>query len=232
MDQLVKCSHERSIHLFIDSLVNQEHESLAYRCSSKDAFYKGLCLSCRKNRCNKMGYGVRKIRNTRSAKMYLKTRELMPYKGTVCIQCLCTMHSNYIQPKGQKVHNTIYQIMILTLLVKELISQEAQGCPMFYKYWNIIWKNTYPVSVQGSEVVLVVSVFHYQVKVHVFCQKNLSVVEQPVLVSLYGTHGEQEGISVTVYVQPILLRSASGSWELFYNNDCLVLLLTHPSQYL
>lgn len=81
MDQLVKCSHERSIHLFIDSLVNQDHESMAYRCSSKEAFYKGLCLSCRKNRCNKLGYGVKKIRNARSAKMYLKTRELMPYKG-------------------------------------------------------------------------------------------------------------------------------------------------------
>ncbi|KAG5286566.1 hypothetical protein AALO_G00016300 [Alosa alosa] len=121
MDQIVKCSHERSIHLFIDSLVNQQHQSLAYRCSSKEAFYKGLCLSCRKNRCNKLGYGVKKIRNTRSAKMYLKTRELMPYK-----------------------------------------------------------------------------VFHYQVKVHVFSQKNLSVVEQPMLVSLYGTHGEREEISITV----------------------------------
>ncbi|KAL2097094.1 hypothetical protein ACEWY4_006301 [Coilia grayii] len=121
MDQLVKCSHERSVHLFIDSLVNQQHQSMAFRCSSKEAFYKGLCLSCRKNRCNKLGYGVNKIRTSRSAKMYLKTRELMPYK-----------------------------------------------------------------------------VFHYQVKVHVFSQKNLSVVEQPMQVSLYGTHGEQEGISITV----------------------------------
>ena len=44
------------------------------------------------------------------------------------------------------------------------------------------------------------TVFHYQVKVHVFGQKNFSVVEQPMLVSLYGTHGDQEGIPVTVYV--------------------------------
>ncbi|KAJ8277380.1 hypothetical protein GJAV_G00074540 [Gymnothorax javanicus] len=80
MDQIIKCSHERSIHLFIDSLVNKQQESMAYRCSSKEAFNKGLCLSCRKNRCNKVGYGVHKVRSRRSSKMYMKTREMMPYK--------------------------------------------------------------------------------------------------------------------------------------------------------
>ncbi|XP_030640551.1 lipoprotein lipase isoform X2 [Chanos chanos] len=80
MDQIVKCSHERSIHLFIDSLVNEHMQSFAYRCNSKDAFNKGMCLSCRKNRCNKVGYGVNKVRARRSSKMYLKTRGIMPYK--------------------------------------------------------------------------------------------------------------------------------------------------------
>ncbi|XP_030630539.1 lipoprotein lipase [Chanos chanos] len=121
MDQLVKCSHERAVHLFIDSLVNQAQQSWAYRCGSKDSFNKGLCLSCRKNRCNKLGYSVNKIRTTRSTKMYLKTRAMMPYK-----------------------------------------------------------------------------VFHYQIKVHIFNQKNVSLVEQPLKVSLYGTHGEREEITVTM----------------------------------
>ncbi|KAG9278658.1 lipoprotein lipase-like [Astyanax mexicanus] len=121
MDQLVKCSHERSVHLFIDSLVNQEQQSMAYRCNSKEAFYKGMCLSCRKNRCNKVGYNVNKIRSTRSTKMYLKTREMMPFK-----------------------------------------------------------------------------VYHYQIKLHLFSLKNMTLENQPVKISLYGTHDERDDIPVVV----------------------------------
>uniref|UniRef100_A0A4W5QHJ8 Lipoprotein lipase n=1 Tax=Hucho hucho TaxID=62062 RepID=A0A4W5QHJ8_9TELE len=116
---IMKCAHERSVHLFIDSLVNKQQQSMAYRCNSEDAFDRGLCLSCRKNRCNNMGFGVNKIRTTKSAKMYLKTGASMPFK-----------------------------------------------------------------------------VFHYQMKFHVFNQQNLSLSEQPVIVSLYGTHGEKEDIQV------------------------------------
>ncbi|XP_018432339.1 PREDICTED: lipoprotein lipase isoform X2 [Nanorana parkeri] len=115
IDQIVKCSHERSIHLFIDSLLNEEKPNMAFRCNSKEAFDKGLCLSCRKNRCNTLGYKVNKIRGKRSTKMFMKTSAQMPFK-----------------------------------------------------------------------------VFHYQVKVHFFAKKNLTVTKQPFLVSLYGTKGESE----------------------------------------
>ncbi|XP_068089784.1 lipoprotein lipase [Hyperolius riggenbachi] len=125
VDQIVKCSHERSIHLFIDSLLFEEKPSMAFRCSSKEAFEKGLCLSCRKNRCNTLGYKVNKIRGKRSTKMYLKTNAQMPFK-----------------------------------------------------------------------------VFHYQVKVHFFAKKNLTVVNQPFFVSLYGTKGESEN-------RPLLLAEMS-----------------------
>ncbi|KAM9357812.1 lipoprotein lipase [Symphorus nematophorus] len=132
MDQLVKCSHERSIHLFIDSLLNVQQQSMAYRCSSKESFNKGLCLSCRKNRCNMLGYNINKVRMARSAKMYLKTREMMPYK-----------------------------------------------------------------------------VFHYQVKVHVFSKDRLSFREQPMKISLYGTHGEKEDI-------PFVLPDLNGNTTLSF----------------
>ncbi|KAJ7335325.1 hypothetical protein JRQ81_013266, partial [Phrynocephalus forsythii] len=79
-DQLIKCSHERSIHLFIDSLLYDEKPIMAYRCSSKEAFERGRCLSCRKNRCNNVGYKVNRVRSKRNVKMYLKTRARMPYK--------------------------------------------------------------------------------------------------------------------------------------------------------
>ncbi|XP_028672356.1 lipoprotein lipase [Erpetoichthys calabaricus] len=121
MDQIVKCSHERSIHLFIDSLLNEEKQSMAYRCNAKETFEKGLCLSCRKNRCNTLGYEINKVRSKRSSRMYLKTREVMPYK-----------------------------------------------------------------------------VFHYQLKVHFFSQENITFTDQPVQVSLYGTHDEAQNIALVL----------------------------------
>uniref|UniRef100_UPI00398EC033 lipoprotein lipase-like isoform X2 n=1 Tax=Pristiophorus japonicus TaxID=55135 RepID=UPI00398EC033 len=75
-----KCQHERAIHLFIDSLVNGNYPSMAYRCSNQETFEKGMCLSCRKNRCNTLGYDVRRIRSRRSGRMYLKTGADMPFR--------------------------------------------------------------------------------------------------------------------------------------------------------
>ena len=42
--------------------------------------------------------------------------------------------------------------------------------------------------------------FHYQVKAHFFSKEELSFTEQPMKVSLYGTHAEKEDISFVLYV--------------------------------
>uniref|UniRef100_A0A3Q3R112 Lipase domain-containing protein n=1 Tax=Monopterus albus TaxID=43700 RepID=A0A3Q3R112_MONAL len=76
----VKCQHERSVHLFIDSLLNEQEAAKAYRCSSNAMFDRGMCLSCRKSRCNTVGYNITKIRKARSVQMYTKTRPSMPFR--------------------------------------------------------------------------------------------------------------------------------------------------------
>lgn len=78
--EAVKCEHERSVHLFVDSLINKDKESFAFQCTDSTRFKKGICLSCRKNRCNAIGYNAKKTRSKKNSKMYLKTRAQMPYK--------------------------------------------------------------------------------------------------------------------------------------------------------
>ncbi|KAM6938227.1 lipoprotein lipase [Lycodopsis pacificus] len=76
----VKCEHERSVHLFIDSLLNKREAAKAYRCGSNGMFDRGMCLSCRKSRCNAVGYDISKVRKARNAQMYTRTRASMPFR--------------------------------------------------------------------------------------------------------------------------------------------------------
>ncbi|XP_029916206.1 endothelial lipase [Myripristis murdjan] len=79
--EVMKCEHERAVHLFVDSLMNKDHMSFAFQCTGPDRFKKGICLSCRKNRCNNIGYNAKKMRKRRNSKMYLKTRADTPFGG-------------------------------------------------------------------------------------------------------------------------------------------------------
>lgn len=81
MTDAIKCEHERSIHLFIDSLLNEQEAGQAYSCGSSDMFDRGICLSCKNSRCNTVGYDVSRVRKARSLKMFTKTRASMPFRG-------------------------------------------------------------------------------------------------------------------------------------------------------
>lgn len=43
-------------------------------------------------------------------------------------------------------------------------------------------------------------VFHYQVKMHIFSKTQQSFTEQPMKISLYGSHGEKENIDFVLCV--------------------------------
>ncbi|XP_051012714.1 hepatic triacylglycerol lipase isoform X2 [Acomys russatus] len=78
--QTIKCAHERSVHLFIDSLRHGDLQSIGFQCSDMDSFSQGLCLNCKKGRCNTMGYDIRKDQSGKSKKLFLITRAQSPFR--------------------------------------------------------------------------------------------------------------------------------------------------------
>uniref|UniRef100_A0A8C9RAN1 triacylglycerol lipase n=1 Tax=Scleropages formosus TaxID=113540 RepID=A0A8C9RAN1_SCLFO len=122
----IKCEHERSVHLFIDSLVNEREASKAYSCGSSEMFDRGVCLSCHNNRCNTVGYGITKTRKARSAKMFTKTRASMPfrvYHYQLKIRFSSTVNHSELEPTlTVSLYGTSGDTEHLQLNVKEKIS--------------------------------------------------------------------------------------------------------------
>ncbi|KAJ6664305.1 hypothetical protein lerEdw1_008524 [Lerista edwardsae] len=80
LTQTVKCAHERSVHLFIDSLRHSNKRITGYWCKDMQTFDKGQCLNCKGNRCNTLGYHIRKQSVASSRQLFMKTRHTMPFK--------------------------------------------------------------------------------------------------------------------------------------------------------
>ncbi|XP_005393895.1 PREDICTED: hepatic triacylglycerol lipase [Chinchilla lanigera] len=78
--QTIKCAHERAVHLFIDSLLHEDAQSTGYQCSGMGSFSQGLCLDCRKGRCNSLGYHARKPLRAKSKSLFLLTRAQAPFR--------------------------------------------------------------------------------------------------------------------------------------------------------
>ncbi|XP_075064164.1 hepatic triacylglycerol lipase [Mixophyes fleayi] len=80
IQQSVKCSHERSVHLFIDSILNEDMYITAYECKDIEIFEKGMCLKCKKNGCVTLGYNINRKGVHPGRRLFLKTQSRMPYK--------------------------------------------------------------------------------------------------------------------------------------------------------
>uniref|UniRef100_A0A2K5Q798 phospholipase A1 n=1 Tax=Cebus imitator TaxID=2715852 RepID=A0A2K5Q798_CEBIM len=134
--EVVKCEHERAVHLFVDSLVNQDKPSFAFQCTDSNRFKKGICLSCRKNRCNSIGYNAKKMRNKRNSKMYLKTRAGMPfrvYHYQMKIHVFSYKNMREIEPTFYvTLYGTNADSLTLPLEIVEQIEQNATNTFLVY----------------------------------------------------------------------------------------------------
>ncbi|XP_073798539.1 hepatic triacylglycerol lipase [Danio rerio] len=74
----IKCSHERAVRLFTDSLLNTSRPLLGFRCRDNSAFSRGQCLDCSRRRCNTLGFSVRR-EHSGGKGLYLRTGPETPY---------------------------------------------------------------------------------------------------------------------------------------------------------
>ncbi|KAI7811683.1 hepatic triacylglycerol lipase-like isoform X2 [Triplophysa rosa] len=102
----IKCSHERAVKLYTESLLNTSQPITGFRCRGDSTFNKGLCLDCKQDRCNTLGYDIRRGRAGKNTKgLYFKTGAETPYK--VLHYQIRVLLMNVIEPVEASVSITL-----------------------------------------------------------------------------------------------------------------------------
>ncbi|XP_033111036.1 pancreatic triacylglycerol lipase-like [Anneissia japonica] len=73
------CSHARSLHLFIESILSDGCRFKAYPCRNFSEFQAGNCTECGQLGCPEMGYYADRYINRARGKFYLSTNADSPY---------------------------------------------------------------------------------------------------------------------------------------------------------
>lgn len=180
----MKCAHERSVHLFIDSVLNRDQQSVAYSCRDKRAFDKGVCLDCRRSRCNTLGYGIKKVRQGTSKRLYLNTRSQMPYKRT--------WSSSTAQPHKLKIHLFITSHKLLLSLSWES-SNLTINLLLCFPSRSSLPTSFFPSSSSSSSFH---TVYHYQFRIQFVNQ--ILAIEPSLTISLTGTKEESGDVPIIV----------------------------------
>ncbi|XP_072258421.1 hepatic triacylglycerol lipase [Pyxicephalus adspersus] len=98
----VKCAHERSVNLFIDSIKYEDKNSMAYECRDYETFKKGMCVNCQRHGCVALGYNLTAKKKLPGRRLFLKTRAQMPYKVyhyQFKIQIINQIEDKYLNPQ-------------------------------------------------------------------------------------------------------------------------------------
>ncbi|XP_069126907.1 pancreatic triacylglycerol lipase-like [Argopecten irradians] len=94
--QMLACSHDRSIYLFIESINGRSCTMKGYPCENFQNFVIGQCFSCGNQPCPSLGYHADRFRAR--GKFYLATTDSPPYCGhhyQVTVQFGPTMSTDY-----------------------------------------------------------------------------------------------------------------------------------------
>nr|XP_048280068.1 hepatic triacylglycerol lipase isoform X2 [Myodes glareolus] len=180
--QTIKCAHERSVHLFIDSLRHSGLQSTGFQCSDMDSFSQGLCLSCKKGRCNTLGYDIHKDRPGKSKKLFLITRAQAPFRGPGGQQWE-TAPSPEVrgQPWVSVLRDYLFETRSLTVLDLYQLASKLQGSPI----------SASNLATAG------ITIYHYQFKIQ-FINQIEKPVEPTFSMSLMGTKEEVKKIPITL----------------------------------